>query len=305
MTSASPLPQVTTEVVERLTGATGDPDRVVETAWSCAERCLAEIAPELGEAFAAGLGIEVGTVELTRFARSRPKPDGYGAVTIATAETSPDAMLMSIDADGLAVAVCAMFGGDADLSVAPIVRPLTSIELDVAGQLFGIVAAGFNGAGERALGLDLPPPPPMTDAEIEKQVMRDGPAVRVDFVLRFGESSGHLRVTFPQRFMMQHRTVKDTSRSAWRERFSEEVMRSTVTLRATIPMAQLTLGEIASLRVGQILEMPKDGPSRTKLSARDQTLFQCEFGKLGNNYTVRVVQPFDAQQDFVEGLLSA
>jgi len=42
-----------------------------------------------------------------------------------------------------------------------------------------------------------------------------------------------------------------------------------------------------------------------RLSARGQTLFVCEFGKLGQNYTVRIKHPFDAGQDFIDGLMPA
>ncbi|TIL62581.1 MAG: flagellar motor switch protein FliM, partial [Mesorhizobium sp.] len=43
--------------------------------------------------------------------------------------------------------------------------------------------------------------------------------------------------------------------------------------------------------------------SHARLSARDKTLFVCEFGKLGQNYTVRVRHPYDAGQDFIDGLM--
>ena len=45
--------------------------------------------------------------------------------------------------------------------------------------------------------------------------------------------------------------------------------------------------------------------SKALLSARQKTLFVCEFGKLGKNYTVRIRHPFDAGQDLMDGLLSA
>jgi flagellar motor switch protein FliM len=118
---------------------------------------------------------------------------------------------------------------------------------------------------------------------------------------------GRVSVTVPQRVLVENRgsAQDNASPAGWRERFSEEVMRSGVSLQATIPLAWLTLAQVASLQVGQILELPEQAPTQTKLSAKDQTLFLCEFGKLGQNYTVRIVQPFDAQQDFVEGLLTA
>lgn len=307
MTNPASTTEMRSQIVERLTGATGDPDRMIEAARALATRCLAEVAPDFEQTFSASTELECGSVEITRFIASRPSADSYSAMTIAAADTSPDALMMTVDAEALAIAVCNMFGADEDLPVIPINRPLSTIELDVAARLFEIFAAAFNGSGERALGIRFPLPNPITGADIGKQIIRDGPAVRVTFELMLGESRGRLSVTIPQRVLMQYRgTAKSQSSAArWRERFSEEVMRSTVALQATIPLARLTLAQVASLHVGQLLEMPESAPSQTKLSARDQTLFLCEFGKLGQNYTVRVVQPFDAQQDFVEGLLTA
>ena len=91
----------------------------------------------------------------------------------------------------------------------------------------------------------------------------------------------------------------------WRQRFSEEVMRSGVELQATMPLARMTLGQITGLQVGQVIEFEGEAQSQAKLSARQKTLFVCEFGKLGQNYTVRVRHPFDAGHDIIEGLVAA
>ncbi len=91
--------------------------------------------------------------------------------------------------------------------------------------------------------------------------------------------------------------------SEWRDRFSEEVMRSTVALEATMPLSRLTLGDLATFEEGQVIELDEAAQTQVRLSARGQTLFVCEFGKLGQNYTVRVRHPFDAGQDFIDGLL--
>jgi len=295
------------QIVERLTGATGDPKAVEEAARACAERCVPEILKAFEEAFAIPVALECGSVEITRLAEARPAPGGFGAMTVATSVTSPDALLMAADADAIAIAVCGMFGADADMPVVPITRPLSAIETDVASQLFEMFATAFNGSGERSFGIRFPLHAPLTGEGIDTQVLRDGPAARIVFELVFGESRGRVFVTIPQRVLVEHRGEgrAKASNAAWRERFSEEVMRSNVSLRATIPLARLTLGQIAALRPGQVLEMPEQAPTNAKLSAKDQTLFLCEFGKLGQNYTVRIVQPFDAQQDFVEGLLTA
>ena len=80
-------------------------------------------------------------------------------------------------------------------------------------------------------------------------------------------------------------------------------MRSTVDLQATMPLARMTLGELAALHEGQVIELDEDAQSQARLSARQKTLFVCEFGKLGQNYTVRIRHPFDAGQELIDGLM--
>ena len=70
-----------------------------------------------------------------------------------------------------------------------------------------------------------------------------------------------------------------------------------------MPLARMTLGEIAGLHEGQVIEIEEEAQSQARLSARKKTLFVCEFGKLGQNYTVRVRHPFDAGQEFIDGLM--
>lgn len=308
MTSEASPQQMHSRIVEGLTGATGDPARISEAARACGERCLAAIAPQLAEVLAPAITVDCVSVELARFAAARPASSTFSAMTIVAADNSPDALLMTADADALAIALCAMFGADEDLPVTPISRPLSPIEIDVAAQLFDIFATAFNGSGDRSMNLRFPLPAPLAGEEVDKQVMRDGPAASIVFELALGDCRGRIVVTMPQRVLLEHRgeaRAEAGSGARWRERFGEEVMRSAVSLTATIPLARLTLAQISHLRVGQVLELEADAPTQTKLSARDRTLFTCEFGKLGENYTVRVVEPFDAKRELVEELLTA
>jgi len=80
-------------------------------------------------------------------------------------------------------------------------------------------------------------------------------------------------------------------------------MRSAVRLEATVPLGRLTLGDLSQLSVGQVLEMPQAAPTQTTLSAHKKPLFTCEFGKLGQNFTVRITEPFDQGKDFIDGLM--
>jgi len=308
MTSDASHQEMRTRIVEGLTGATGDPERISDAARAYGQRCLAAIAPQLAEMLAPAVSVDCVSVDLARFSSARPAASSFAAMTVVAADNSPDALLMTADAGALAIALCAMFGADEDLPVAPIARPLSPIELDVAAQLFDIFADAFNGSGERSMRLRFPLPAPIAGEEIDKQVLRDGPAASIVFEIALGASRGRVCVTMPQRVLLEHRgeaRAEAGSGAQWRERFGEEVMRSAVSLTATIPLARMTLAEISHLRVGQVLELETQAPTQTRLSSRDRTLFMCEFGKLGENYTVRVVEPFDAKREFVEELLTA
>ncbi len=80
-------------------------------------------------------------------------------------------------------------------------------------------------------------------------------------------------------------------------------MRSKVVLEATMPLQRMTLGDLANLEAGQVIELEPNAQSEARLSARKKTLFVCEFGKLGQHYTVRIKSPFDEGKDFMDGLL--
>jgi flagellar motor switch protein FliM len=308
--SSQPSPaQMRDLIVERLTGETGNPDHVLDTARACAARCMPDIIDYFENTLNAPVEIELGDIEICRTADVRLPEGSFGAMTVASAESSPDALFMTLDPEAIAIAVSALFGADPEQPIAHIERPLSEIEIEIAEKIFEAVARVFNGTGDRSFGIKFPLPEAITGEEIGAQILRDGPAAKIVLELQFGESRGKLTVALPQRVLLQLRGDATAAVSApagvWRARFNEEVMRSRLTLNATIPLGDLTLGQVAGFHEGQIIEFPELAQSQARLTARDQVLFVCELGKLGQNYTVRILHPFDAHEDFVEGLISA
>jgi flagellar motor switch protein FliM len=294
-------------IIERLVGDTGEPERVIEAARALAERAVLPMLAALNAELAFAVGMEVGNVELARFAGARPDGTGSHAMTIAASESSPDALMMVVDPDAISVVLNALFGGDPDLPITPITRPLSPTETTIAGMIFGKLAEAVNGSGERAFNVRFPLPPAITGAEIAKQIVRDGPGVRVDFSIFSNAGRGRLSLLMPQRVLLKHRgdAVAGAANGDFGAKFGEEVMRSAVRLEATMPLTRLTLGQIAGLREGQVIAIDASAQSAALLSARNNTLFVCEFGKLGQNYTVRISHPYDATQELMNGLLPA
>lgn len=296
-------------ILERLTGETGEPDRILAPARSLADRTLPILAKGLAGQFSAAVPIEVDSVDLTRFADA-PGAGGACAMTIAASPNSPDALLILADSTVAALLVSVLFGGDPEEPVFPLARPLSPTEVEVVAIAFEQVAQAINGSGERGFALDLPLPRPIVGAELDKARMRDGPAVRISYVLGVGQTRGRITVMMPQRVLLQHRSDARAAHTEvrdgeWRERFGEGVMRSSVPLEAAMPVAKMTLAAVAQLKEGEVIPITAAARSEVRLSARNRTLFVGELGKLGQNFTVRVRTPFDERQDLIDGLLTA
>ena len=295
-------------ILERLVGDRGETQHVIEAARGLGARALPILSDSLNANLASPLTIELGNIDVMRLGDVKADAAGNQAMTIASSPMSSDALVILVDPDAIAVVVSALFGGDPDMPVAPIERELSPTEIEVAMMMCQEVATSVNGWGARALNINFPLPTAIAGAKRKGKVLRDGPAVRIEFKFTLGPSSGILYLLMPQRVLM-HRTGSDPAASGlavtdWRARFSEEVMRSTVTLEAAMPLARMTLGDIAGFHEGQVIELEEGAQSQARLSARKKTLFVCEFGKLGQNYTVRIRHQSDAGQEFIDGLMT-
>jgi len=307
MSDASTLSR--NHVVESLLGDTGEPQRVISVAKALGHRVRGEILNAINAKMAFPLDMEVRSATATRFAEALPREASHTAICVAASERSADTLTILIDVEATALMVSAAFGGDQDLGIVPIDRDLTDLELSVLSDMFEIIAKCMDGSGERALGILFPLSEIVTGSEIPRMARRDGPAASIEFRISSPMASGTITILMPQRVLLAQRsdgTEEDMTgggASKWRERFSEEVMRSKVKLEATVPAARYTLGDISRWRVGQTLELPENSQAQTRLSARRKTVFVCEFGKLGDRFTVRVRHPFDAGQEFLDGLV--
>lgn len=294
-------------VVERLVGATAEPDKVRAAARGLGERSVGPIAATMEEFLPVPVEIELEDVELGRVADVFACESDAEPLTIASSAHSPDALMISVDASAVSLLTSLLFGGSPLASVKPVDRPLSQIECGVCAHFIDRLAEALNGSGTRAMHVRFPIQRPIAGEERRKQIFRDGPSARLIYRISTAGAEGRVSVTMPQRIVLSPRGADDAKPSTgneWQARFGGEVMRSLVTLQATIPLGQMTLGDIAMLQPGQLIEMPADAPGETRLAAKDKTLFVCEFGKLGQNYTVRIKQPFDAEAELMNGLLA-
>ena len=310
MTSPGSPAEARSLIIERLVGDSGEAAQVIGTGRAMAERAAPLLQKSLTSELGVPVTVDLRAVEVSRVSEARSRAGETFAMTIVASSTSSDAMTLVIDAPAIAIMICTLFGGDPEMSASPIERDLSQIEVDVSTMVFQQVAQALNGSGRRSLDLRLPAPRAMSGTEAKRHVLRDGAAIRIVLGISTPADSGTVTVTMPQRVVLASRDSaaaagENDQGTSWRARFSEEVMRSTVALEATMPLARLTLGDLAGFEIGQVIEFEETAQSQARLSARGKTLFVCEFGKLGQNYTVRIRHPYDAGQDFIEALMPA
>ena len=136
-------------IIERLVGATGRSDRVTDAARALFERTAPKIREGLKQALALDLAVELASVEVSRIADARPEGEGH-ALTVAASPTSADALILSMDADAIALVVSMLFRGDSGIAAAPIRREPSPTEIVVATRVFEEIASALNKSGDRS-----------------------------------------------------------------------------------------------------------------------------------------------------------
>ncbi|MEX0404200.1 FliM/FliN family flagellar motor switch protein [Aquibium sp. LZ166] len=296
-------------IMERLVGATGEPEKVTKSGQILGDQLLKPMRVGLEDAANEAVPFELEKVEVDRIMEIVSASGPHDAVTLAASKVSPDALLIRIEEQAVAIIVNVLFGAEPETGAGRLGRDLSPVEVEVANLVCRLLAASFNSISPPAQQLKLPLPPVISGEVLRSTALRDGPAVRIDFVVGTEPETGRISLYIPQRVLLRRSKdetaepeTTDAQSSEWKDRFNEEVMRSRVKLEATMPVGKMSLGAISALRAGQVIELSRTAPTETLLSAKNKLLFVCEFGRLEQNYTVRIKGPVDSDKDAGGGL---
>jgi flagellar motor switch protein FliM len=82
----------------------------------------------------------------------------------------------------------------------------------------------------------------------------------------------------------------------WRKMMREGVQKTEVKAVAVLDEQELTLGDIASWRVGGLLPLKASAVTKIRLDSKNQPLFWCELGQDQGHYTLKVSDRVDVEE---------
>jgi len=132
------------------------------------------------------------------------------------------------------------------------------------------------------------------------------------FEVGYGETSTSLCLLMPRSC---HRPIQEAvtrvlrapstrTDPMWAHRLRHEVSRAHVTIEAYNIQGTMTLKQLSQLKAGQILPLPADVMDGVRLRSGNKPLYKCSLGKIGQNFSARVHDVFDEEEEMIDGLVS-
>lgn len=207
-----------------------------------------------------------------------------------------------------------MLGAAPDTIMEPEVRALSQIELDLAALVIGRVGDVLRSAVNAPGGFEATIEPPFNGNG--KSAFEEALAAQFGLLIRLkvdiGKVSSEFALVIPQRALLKTSIVAPKpsaqalkKQEEWVDMISEQVKRSQVTLEARIRLQSLTLKTIARLVEGDVIpfrDVTQDDIC-VEVSANGANMYNCEFGRAGDRYTVRVKNNVSTDDEILRHLM--
>ncbi len=220
-------------------------------------------------------------------------------------------ILIGFDRDFIYTMVEVLFGSDGSEPPIEEARGFSNIELRMAQTLFEQVAkalqASFSLIADTKFKLE------RIETRMDFAIIgrRNNQAVAAKFLLQALNRGGEMFVIIPQsvlnpmRKALSHVVTGESSGRdpRWMKQIATEVKKTEVTLKAVLEERFLSLGEIADLKVGDVIELQATPRSRIKLEGNHQGLFWCHIGQSEGSYVLKVDEHIDQEKEFLDDVL--
>ena len=253
----------------------------------------------------------VNSIKTERFGKVLEAAEGKAVVAVLHAQAWDARILVGLDNKLIFALVEALFGGDGSEAPYTDNRALTNIEMRVAQKTFDLISRSLQSAFSVVVETHFKFERIETRMDFAAIAPRNNFAVLAKLNLRILGRAGELFVVIPQAALnpirqsltTDHLSDVTSADPRWSRQIKTEISKAEVVVQAIIEEEGFTLGDIASLKVGHILQLKSTPKSRVKLECNNESLFWCQLGQAEGNYTLRVDDVIDSEQDFLDGLI--
>lgn len=265
---------------------------------------------------AAAFDIEAGQVESTDDAAFGDILDKAAIIAPLRAERWGCTLYFTADATLVFSVIEAMFGAQGNMGSVDADRPFGMLEQKISALLADHLATSldhvFAGNGQ-ANGQALFAAGECIDtAEFDRENFERSRLFSCRIDVAAAGKTGQVHLLLPR---STHKPMQDAVAAflrrpmnqadpSWAKKLRHEVSRARIELEAFIQQGSMTLDALSMLEIGQVLKLPADAMQQVRLRAGDQQLFKCTLGKSGIHFTVKVGDPVNQEEDFIDELVA-
>ena len=191
-------------------------------------------------------------------------------------------------------------------------RAPTTIELhlvaELARRLAGALEAAFDGFASLELRLERLE----RIADTHALGRRDGPAIEAQLTVESRVGPLALVVLAPQAALAPLRKQLATEPGAesgggdprWARQLEQGVARARVAVSAVLDELPMSLGDIAALSPGQVLNLHGSGMGRVRLECEGREMFWCKLGQGDGRYSLEIEAAVEPEDNSIESALA-
>jgi flagellar motor switch protein FliM len=217
-------------------------------------------------------------------------------------------LLLIFDQQVVGALVAAVFGGEQGaVAPTPANRPPTGIETSLLAELARCLGKALDKGFAQIASLALSFERLETLEDAYALGRRDMPAAVAKLAIETSAGSTTLTVLLPQTLLLPIRKNLSfdpggdalASDPRWKQQMEARVTKTRVTVTAVLDVFEMTLGDIADLAIGQVLNLHGAGMGRVRLECAGREMFWCKLGDGDGRYALEVEEGIEPESDIV------
>lgn len=221
-------------------------------------------------------------------------------------------ILVGFDRDFVFTMMEVLFGSDGGEPPTDEERSFTNIEIKVSQALLDRASKALQSAFAPISQINLKLERVETRMDFAVIGRRNNMAVCANLLCQALGRGGEVFVIIPHsalnplRQNLTHVAASETVSSDpnWSHQMHTEIQRTEVTLKAVLEERTMQLEEVANLQVGQVIELHATPRTLVRLECNDTLLFWCQLGQTDSRYALRVTDPVDQTQEFIDDIIA-